>query len=128
MTTSFKIDAENQIVFVRRSGRISPGEPIKEMQRIAAESDYKNITKLLSDLSNSDLTAISDEEWSRHAMLCKKIFANLKSIAIVAHEDYSFGISRWFEMSSGLGNTMVFRDMKDALKWLGINSLPGGWE
>jgi len=124
VSTKFKIDTENRTVFVKRNGLISPGEPTDAMQKITIDSDFKNINKLLSDLSKSDLSAISNEEWSRHAEFCKKIFKNLTAVAIVAPTDHSFGISRWFELSSGLENVMVFRDIKDALKWIEANNLP----
>ncbi len=124
MSTKFKFDIESRILFVKRFGSIKPGELTDEMQQITSHSDYKGIDRLLSDLTESDLTAISTEELERHAELCRSKFKNLSAVALLAPEDLAFGVSRMFEVLSSLENVEVFRIKEDALDWLNINEIP----
>jgi len=124
MSTKFKFDIENRILFVKRFGSIKPGELAEEMQKMTSQSEYSGIDRLLTDLTESDLTAISTDELERHAELCRNKFKNLSAVALLAPKDYTFGISRMFEMLTTLEHIEVFRETKDALEWLKINNLP----
>lgn len=124
MSTKFKFDIENRILFVKRFGSIKPGELADEMQEITSHSEFNGIDRLLSDLTEGDMTAISTEELERHAEFCRIKFKNLSAVALLAPEDLAFGFSRMFEVLSSLENVEVFRRKEDALDWLDIHELP----
>ena len=124
MSTKFKFDTKNRILFVKRYGSIQPGELTDEIKKITSYSDYNSVDRLLSDLTESNLTAVSTDELERHAGLCRNKFKDLTAVALVAPKDLAFGISRMFEVLSNLENVEVFRKKKDALDWLGIHDLP----
>ncbi len=123
MSFKFKIDTVKRIVFVKRFGLILPGEFGNALQEITCHPDFKNIDKLLTDATDSDVSTISTAELTKHAAFCKNKIKHL-TVAIIAPKDLTFGISRMFEILSDLENIKVVREKKDALGWLKIKNLP----
>jgi hypothetical protein len=53
----------------------------------------------------------------------KKLFSSRAKCAIVAPQDYIFGMARMFQMQQH-GELEVFRTLMEALAWLGIGETP----
>jgi len=52
MSTKFKFDIENRILFVKRFGSIKPGELADEMQEITSHSEFNGIDGSVNNLSH----------------------------------------------------------------------------
>jgi hypothetical protein len=123
MSTTFRIDTQKKIVYIRRFGSVEPGELIDCMKEIVSYADFKEVDKLLSNVKGCDLSNVSSEELTEHAQFCKHNLDHLK-VVVVADKDLSFGISRMFEMLSELKNIMIVREMSEGLKWLDLEDVP----
>jgi hypothetical protein len=123
MSTKFIFDIENRIVFIKRFGLVGPGEIGDTMREITCHPEFKNVDKLLVDATASDHSKISTGELTQYAKFCENELKNL-TVAIVAPQDLSFGVSRMVEILSNLENIKILRKKKDALEWLEIENFP----
>lgn len=124
MGTTFQIDTEKRVIFIKRFGLIQPKELNSEIQKIIEHPDYKNVDKVFSDFSESNLSKLSITELVEHAMFCRKAFKDLEFVAVVSPNNLPLGISSMFDVLSKIENLKIFRKKEDALYWLDIKDLP----
>ena len=119
MTTKMVIDKKQATAFIRRTGRLKPGEMLQGTKELISDPLFKNMKKSLGDVSKADFSDISTDELEFHARYCRDKFKGLK-IALVAPSDLLYGLTRRFEILSEMDHLLVTRDMDEALSWLEV--------
>ncbi len=127
MPLKYKIIPELKIVYVRGTEKVTTDDIMTEGARMFAENEWANGFNILCDyreitdfnLKTEDIEKIVDQDKNNELLFDKS------KCAIVAGSDLIFGISRMWEILSEDNKimTMIFRNIEDALKWLGINEL-----
>jgi len=116
-----RIDSENDMTVFTVIGKVTA------MELVAAITDFyeTSITSnVLWDLTKSNVSEISSADVKVIADLSFKFAERRPSgkTAIVGYEDFTFGLSRMYEMTKGISElpfeTRVFRDMDQARNWL----------
>ncbi len=119
MATSFKIDAEKGIAYIDRSGELTIEELTDVVDRLSESPGYGNISKLLSDLTQSSVGKISSSEVALHAQRCSEKWADMSlKVALVASGELHHGFSKTFVKHLKLDEIKVFANRELALEWL----------
>lgn len=126
MPISFTIYEDRGFLLSTWSGVISDPELLSSYKQLFENERYKPGFHEIADLRNAEMSGVTGEGYRRLSMLVEN---HLKGkcegfrSAIIADEDYVFGMSRMYEMISGeeLEEVMVFREPYEAAKWLGID-------
>jgi hypothetical protein len=122
MATRIVYDNDQGAAFIRRTGRINPGEMLKGTMDLESNPLFGDTSKGLSDVSAADFSGISAGELEYHAQYCATRLRDFK-MAIVAPSDVLYGLSRRFEILShnnGKENLLITREMSEALSWLDV--------
>ena len=123
MSKKFVYDPENKTIFLKRSGRLMPGELSEGIQNLIKLSEFNEAQNLLSDFRDCDLSGISNSEVRNHAEYCKDRLKHL-NVVIISPSDLGFGLGRMFEILSELGMVKVVKNLKEALEILKIDRIP----
>ena len=124
---TYSIDTKTNQINVVFEGKISIEEYRQFMSELVESPDFKPSPKILIDQRLGKL-AISMEEAKSHPMFIKSLQDKLgePTVAVVAPSDFDFGMNRFFELSSEellSHKGMVFRDINEAVKWLGSGEM-----
>lgn len=125
MPIEYKIIPDQKIAYIRAWGKITVDEILSEGARMFGEPEWENGTNILCDYSEITDFSIDTRDIEKVVRQDKKndpIIGKCKC-AVVAKDDYVFGFSRMWEilsMDTEL-TSMVFRNLKDALRWLGLD-------
>jgi hypothetical protein len=119
-----RVDRKYGVVLAWGEGVVSDDELLAFVQRTANDSEFRSGMHELIDLRRVDTSALSTRSLRRTA----ELFAAFDTgpaqgrVAIVAPEDLAYGLSRMYQAFRGEDavELMVFRDMIDARKWLGL--------
>ena len=125
MPIEYDIIKDKQLVWVKGSGTITSNDVISHLVMLAADNRYKAPMKKLVDYRSIDDINILQEEAGEIAST-KEAYSSTfhgERCAFVSPEDLTYGTSRVHQalIDSVDINTEVFRDMNDALNWLGVS-------
>ena len=126
MPLTYKIVPEHNCAYIKVWGEVSVDEIMTEGAKMFAETEWKNGFNILCDyreITDFDLDRKDIEKVINQDRQHEPIFDKSKC-AIVANADLVYGFSRMWEILSGdiELTRMVFRDINDAQKWLGLDS------
>ena len=119
---------EEGLVWVKISDTVTFAQMVAYLESLSADARYRSPMNKLVDFRKCRDYALTREEAEKFARLNRElssVFTNEKC-AMVAPGDLEYGMSRVHEMyttGSGL-DIAVFRQLKDALTWLGIEADP----
>ena len=115
------VDQISQLTVFTPTGVLGFNEIMSAITSFYEESPTKNVIWNLNAVSKINVTSQEIEEIAVSRPQDNKIRPEGKT-AIVAQEDYYFGLSRMFETYSHLGNipfqVMVFHTMEEAYQWI----------
>lgn len=125
MPIIYRTNPEKKIAYIKALGKVTVDQIMTEGARMFAEKEWQNGFDILCDyrgitefsLSSNDVKNVVDQDKKN-----EPLFDNSKC-AIVANRDLVFGFSRMWEILAEDTNLtkMVFRDIKDAMNWLGMD-------
>ena len=125
MPADFFIDAEKGMVFSMARGEFSCADALDHMDRLTRHPAFKPGFNQLMDFRLATTSTLTHGDV---VMLAERtIFSPQSRRAFVVSADWQFGYSRMFgTLRDGKGETgiMTFRDVKDALAWLSLESEP----
>jgi hypothetical protein len=132
MPLEYRIDQERRVVFAT-AGRILSDEDVFGYQReVWSRSDLAGYDEIVDLSPVEDLVMSSGDRVRALAELASSMDAQgaPSRLAIVAPHDLVYGFARMFETyrtmnQKGVKAVSVFRSMRAALDWLGIEA-PGG--
>ena len=124
MPVDYKIVADQKIAYVKAWGKVTADEILIQGARLFAENAWENGFRILCDyrkitefnISNEDVRRIVDQD-KQHEPLFDQ-----SKCAVVAVDNLVFGLLRMWESLSYDNRLlkMIFRDMDEALEWLGV--------
>jgi hypothetical protein len=126
MTVEYSFFEELKLVWVKISDSVTFDQMVANLKSLSRDPRYRPPMNKVVDLRKCRDYALSRQEAENFAGLNRELstaFADEKC-AIVAPGDLEYGMSRVHEMyttGSGLDIT-VFRQLQDALDWLGIDA------
>ena len=121
MTFSYIIDADQRVIFVRALGAAKSQDIIDFRSRLLGEPEFNPDFKRLVDLTaltEIELSSADVENLARDSVLeteARRAFV----VSSVLH----FGLGRMFNTYSsftGSANVEVFRDLSEAIDWIGV--------
>ncbi len=126
MPIIYRIFPDRKLAYIRAWGEVTAEEIVTEGARMFAEPEWENGFNILCDyreISEFDLDREDVEEIVASDKRNEPLLDESRC-AVVATDNLVFGISRMWEILSHdtrLTN-MVFRDMDEAMAWLGLES------
>jgi SpoIIAA-like len=125
MTVKYSFLEKWKLVLVRISESVTYEQMTEYLKSLSIDPRYQPPMNKLVDFRECGNYTLTREEAEKFAILNREldhVFANEKC-AIVAPGDLEYGMSRVHEMyTSGSGMEIsVFRRLRDALEWLGID-------
>jgi hypothetical protein len=126
MPIKFDIRPDHSIAIVVHDGVVLDTEFLTTCQALYAHDRFDYSYDLLVDLRRTDSSARSTKTLKGFADFMRNQYANVEScpkVAVVATENISFGLARMYEAFSDTvpWDFMVFREISDALVWLGLD-------
>jgi hypothetical protein len=118
MSTSFTIDTHLGVIFTTCRDKVTDSEVQNYLHAVAQDPAYSPVFKHLIDCT--PVTSFDVSADLTRAVAGRKLFSSRSQCAIVAPQDYIFGMARMFELQHG-GAVQVFRNIVEAQKWLGID-------
>jgi len=126
MALEYRIVSAQRFVHVRGVGKVTADDIMTEGARMFAESEWVNGFSILCDyrkitdfnLQTEDMRRITSQDKSNELLF------DQSKCAIVAVSGLVYGLSRMWEALSENTKleTMVFRNIEDSLRWLGIEA------
>lgn len=116
-----RVDEQSGLTSYTGIGEISGADVLKEVQKFYSGKMTKNV---LWDLSGADLRQITSSEIYSIAKLPREHFEERRGgkTAIVVSSDFSFGLTRMYELQTNAEEqpfeTDVFRTLEAAHAWL----------
>lgn len=125
MPLQYRIFPDLKIAYVKGEGKVTADEIITQGARMFAEKEWFNGFSVLCDYREIDVFDLETEDIDgivNQDKINERLFDQSKC-AIVSGSNVVFGISRMWEILSENNRieTMVYRDIEDALRWLGID-------
>jgi hypothetical protein len=124
MPIAFRIDKESGIVYTTIEGRITTDELLESLERFMNHPDFSPGLNGLADLRNIEMDTFSaDVRRIAELMVEYRNKIGPSKTAVVISKDVTFGMTRMFQSFSEQSSikTAIFRDMEEALRWLGVN-------
>lgn len=126
MKCNYRIDTSQQIAYFSHSGSIRIEDVGSCYIRFLNDRDSKGCNRIVANLTDADLSGITNEELERLVMNIEDNRSRLKqiSIAYIAPLDLQYGVMRvWLAIINDdlFRNACLFRSREQALCW--INSL-----
>jgi hypothetical protein len=125
MPSDFIIDVNRGLVRSKGFGVITLPSITDHMDRLLKHPDFRPEFNQVFDFREATKPSLSFEDVTLLAE--RSVFSPQSQRAFVVSADWQFGYARMFAtMRKGLGEPgiMVFRDMKEALEWLGVPEEP----
>jgi hypothetical protein len=122
MPVSYVIDVEQRLVRSRAWGVLSDEDLITHYRAIAADPLFEPTFSQLGDLR--DVTGVSLNATTIRSESTLLVFDRAARRALVASSDLAFGISRMYAQQAEAApqNIQVFRDMREAERWLALTA------
>jgi hypothetical protein len=117
MAISYYIDMQLGVIVTTFREMITDSDIRNYIETLAQESTFSPAQMHLVDCSEVRSLKVSRDFINATAR--KKLFSAHTKCAIVAPQDYIFGMARMFEMQQR-GRVEVFRHLTEAQTWLGI--------
>jgi hypothetical protein len=126
MAVDYSFIEEWKLVWVNISAAVTFGQMTAYLKSLSGDPRYRPPMNKLVDLRECRDYTLTRDEAEKFAELNRELSAVFtdEKCAIVAPGDLEYGMSRVHEVyatGSGL-NIRVFRHLRDALDWLGIDS------
>jgi hypothetical protein len=118
MSTSFRIDAQLGVIFTICCEKVTDSEVLNYLQTLPQDAGFSPAFSHLIDCSQVTSFEVSAD--LTRSVAGKKLFSSRSKCAIVAPQDYIYGMARMFELQYH-GDVQVFRDLLTAQIWLGID-------
>ena len=126
MPCRYAINTERRLVISKGWDRVTCAEILAHREQLMKDSEFDPDFNQLADGTAVTALDISMEE--AKAIASKTIFAPASRRAFVAKSPVILGIARIMEtysrISKGREQVKVFHDRGEALKWLGLETLP----
>jgi len=124
MPITFRVLDKHRILLATFSGVINDEQVIRFWTEFYESDLWKPEYDEISDLREASVEAVTMEGVSKLASIAGQYTANINVVhrtAIIAPEDLTFGLSRFYEAISSQTPEviMVFRDPASAVEWLG---------
>jgi hypothetical protein len=131
MAISYRIDTQHAMIFAVATGTITDSDIQKYFEAILQDGNFSPTFRHLVDCSKVISLQISAAMVGVIAR--RKVFSPRAKRAIVAPNDYIFGMARMLQAQQD-GLLEVFRTLEEAQEWLGIsgksisvNTAPSGY-
>lgn len=130
MGIRYHIDAERGLVVACGSGRIADDDLLDYARRLLADPERTRAKHELVDLRSasveSDVTTAGVRQIAEFWSDRKHMMAGGR-LAIIAGSDVGYGLSRMYQIlrSDGPDSIQVFRELDEALRWLGVDERDG---
>ena len=124
MPIKFKYDPDNNILYETGEGEVTYQDfAAYRKSLLARPASTASKALVLCDYRTARVTLSSEEMWriKRESDKVAEFFGGAK-VAIVAPDDFGFGMARMYSMASEPGDFEVgaFKTMAEACAWLGI--------
>jgi hypothetical protein len=120
MATDQTIDVARRTVFTTIHGATSAAEMLALQRRLLADPAFKPDFNQLVDARDAESNNSCTNDL--HAMAQQNVFGAGSRRGIVVSKDVHYGMARMFEMMrDGQDEIMVFRDIDEARRWLGLD-------
>jgi len=124
MPLKYKIMQNRKLVYVVGTEKVTFAELLAHLGELAQDPGYRAPMKKLIDYRNCEplnLSTAEIETFSQKKASYANVFAG-EQCAIITKVDVDFGMARMHgvHIEQKKIDTMVFRDMKPALKWLAL--------
>jgi len=124
MPVRYKIIESKKLVYAVGSESLTLSDLLKHLDALAADPKYKAPMKKIVDYRNATIKKLTMNEadiFTSKKTRLKKLFLGEKC-AIVTNNDADFGMSRSHgtKIEQAEIDTMVFRELNEALVWLDI--------
>ncbi len=124
MPLKYEIIGSKKLLYVKGIAAVSFSELMDHVDELCQDPKYKAPMKKLVDyrqIKKLDLSMDEQERFVEKKTSVKELFSGEKC-AIVAPTDYGFALARVHGALSEGSNidTSVFRDLNEALTWLGV--------
>ena len=122
MPATYCIDPSIPMIFSQAYGVVTEAEILDHRRRLSDDPEFHPSFSQLIDLQDVTKVALSMAEM-RIVANYTNIFSEESRRAMVAREDAVFGMARMYQMlrDEGPEEIMVFREMPEARRWLGLN-------
>ena len=125
MPIIYKIIPDLKFAYIRGMGKVTTDEIMTAGAKMFTESEWKNGFNILIDYREITELSVKTEDVEKIINQDKnnELLFDKSKCAIVASSDLVFGVSRMWEILSEDNKitTMVFRNIEDSLRWLGLN-------
>lgn len=130
MPFKFKYDVGRNILYETAEGDLSYQDFMDYHNKLASASiKAPGNTLVLADFRNARVDLSADEMWKvkRKTDQLAEFYGGVK-MAIVATDDFGFGMARMYSMTSDIEDfqAAVFKTMGEARAWLGIEEPEDG--
>jgi hypothetical protein len=126
MPIAFRIDKDSGIVYTTIEGRINTDELLESLEHFMNHPDFSPCLNGLADLRNFEMDTFSADVMRIAELLIKyRNRIGPSKTAVVISKDVTFGMTRMFQAFSEQSSieTAIFRNMEEALRWLGALEL-----
>ncbi len=128
MPFRYSIDKQHRLVLVVGSGRVTASEILGCIEQALQDPDFDAEFDEFTDLREA--TGADIDGYQVRALARRKLYSPQSRRAVLAPLPGVFGIARMWQIYTELSNDTtrfrVFYELTDALKWLGLESLPQG--
>jgi len=129
MPLEYRIEKGKKLVYVTGNGVITFSELMDHIEELSRASEYQSPMKKLVDyrtVTRIELSSSQSKAFAAKKGGFKNIFAG-ETCALVAPSDVVFGTARVHDTLFGFEEAdiemTVFRDLAEALTWLGLDPL-----
>ena len=122
MPVTYRINSSLRMVFSRGEGEVTEAEILDHRRRLRENQDFQPSFSQLVDLREVTKAALSHADM-RVIASRTNLFNKESRRALVAQNDAVFGLARMYQMlrEEGPEKIMVFREMPEARRWLGLD-------
>ena len=118
MSFTHETDIANRTVFSRATGEVTDDDLMAHRAAIRSDPDFEPDFRHLVDLRGVTKMSITADGLGR--LLPGSFCGPGARRALVALRDVDYGMARMHQMAAGPTEKRVFRDMDEALRWLGL--------
>ena len=126
MSIQYRIIREQKLAYIKCWGMVTTEEILLEGTKLFSDEDWENGFNLLLDYREVTETDLCSQGIMKIVIQDKQneFLFDKSKCAVIADKDILYGLSRMWELLSieNKGEKMVFRDVNDALSWLGLSS------
>ena len=124
MPYSFRIDTNHNIVLFKATGAFTSEILLECLQIVAADPKFKTNFNHLVDLRELSSFPAGSSDMQRRANLDRQMEEAIGDckIALVSSNELVYGMTRMYEimMNDALPSVHTFKNIDDAIDWLGI--------